>query len=73
MPAQTHVVEQNELSTCSRCRRQYPRQDMYWAHDRYGNPWKLSCQRCLPLVEDEIGKWRFDPEDAGESFEPEDY
>ena len=61
------------MNTCQVCGRECPRKDMEWSHDRYGNPWKLCCRRCLPKAESEIAPWHFDPADAGETLETEDY
>jgi len=46
---------------------------MVWTHDRYGNPWKKVCHRCEDKVSRAIGEWEFDPADAGESMEADDY
>jgi hypothetical protein len=66
------MKQENEVCTCSSCGRESPRKNMDWTYDRYGNPWKFCCLRCLPRVKEEIADWKFDSAYAGETLE-EDY
>jgi hypothetical protein len=62
-----------ETRKCSECGQWKDASDFSWTYDRYGNPWKKVCDSCHEKVSREIADWKFDPDDAGEALEPEDY
>jgi len=61
------------MRTCNECHKKVPANELTWTHDRYGNPWKKVCGKCEDRVSRTIGEWEFDPADAGESMEADDY
>ena len=63
----------SDLRTCPECGREIPREDLSWVNDRHGIPYKLVCDSCYDRVAARIGGYTFDPADAGEYLEPEDY
>jgi YHS domain-containing protein len=74
MQAKTpNAKPQADTNTCQVCKKKFPRHNMNWSHDRYGNPWKFCCQNCLDKADAEIADYINDPLDAGEALEPEDY
>jgi len=55
---------------CQECKNSCDEHDFEWTHDRYGIPWRKVCRNCAPKVNAEIQeRFRFDPDDAGESLE----
>jgi len=64
---------QADTNICQVCEKEFPRLKMDWSYDRYGNPWKFCCQKCLDKANAEIADYVHDPLDAGEALEPEDY
>lgn len=61
------------MTRCPECGQHRPDDCFAWTHDRYGIPWRKVCNVCFDKVEAQIAGWRFDPADAGEALEPEDY
>jgi len=72
MPNTDHQTEE-PLRDCPGCHREFPRQDIVWTHDKYGNPWKLCCNKCEPRVSSEVAGWNHDPAYTGEALEAEDF
>ncbi len=60
-------------TTCPECKSSMEEGSLIWVSDRYGNPYRKVCVTCVPSVEADISEWVFDPADAGEFLEPEDY
>lgn len=58
---------------CGECARERPESEFEWTNDRYGIPWRKVCSTCAIRVQEQIALFRFDPSEAGEALEPEDY
>lgn len=69
------VPEPVETRICSCCKHERPAKEFSWVNDRYGIPWKKVCWEgdCLSKTRAEIAPFEFDPDEAGESLEPDDY
>lgn len=62
-----------ESRECSECHGRAPADEFEWTYDQYGIVWRKVCPRCHGKVQAEISGWRFDPNDAGETLDPEDF
>lgn len=70
---EVEMTGNRDMRECNSCNREVLNDDMVWVNDRYGVPWKKVCPQCVEQTEREISAYRFDPADAGENLEPEDY
>lgn len=61
--------ELNRETNCPNCRAKTRVIDLEWVSDRYGNPYKKCCPKCVKKAEREIGNWTYDRLDAGENLE----
>jgi hypothetical protein len=67
------MANREDMRKCQECGAWRPSSEFVWTHDRYGNPWKKVCGGCYEKVSREIAEFKFDPGEAGEALEPEDY
>jgi len=56
---------------CGGCHELFDRDDLFWVNDNYGIPYKKVCNKCYPVVKEEISSYVFDEADAGEQLDPE--